>query len=240
MGFALFTLTPNEAAVETVLRTFLLGILPAGIEVVRGQDNRVPEPSGSDFIVFWPLRRRRLSTNIDAFADAAYTASIAGTLMTVSAVQLGVVQPGAQVFGTGVAGGTQITSQVSGSTGGPGTYQVSVAQAIPAQVVASGVQDISQSVEITYQLDVHGPGSSDNAETITTLMRDDYAVEAFAALNPAVSPLHADDPRQMAFINEESQYEDRWIVEALIQAVQTLAVPQQAAAQLQVGLYRVT
>lgn len=62
-------MTPSitETAIDTALRTFLIAILPSGIEVVRGQANRVPEPVADDYVVFWPLRRARLATNEDTW-----------------------------------------------------------------------------------------------------------------------------------------------------------------------------
>lgn len=60
------TITPSEDDIFSVLRAFLVEILPAPIEVVRGQDNRVPQPSIDNYVVFWPLRMPRLSTNLEA------------------------------------------------------------------------------------------------------------------------------------------------------------------------------
>lgn len=54
--------------IHTALRTFLLSILPAGIEVVQGQDNQVSMPVG-DFVVMTDVRKIRLSTNIDSYDD---------------------------------------------------------------------------------------------------------------------------------------------------------------------------
>jgi hypothetical protein len=43
-----------------------------------------------------------------------------------------------------------------------------------------------------------------------------------------VAPLHADDPKQIPFINAEQQYEYRWVIEAHMQANQiVLGIPQQ-------------
>ena len=64
----------------------MLSILPVGIEVIEGQDNRVPEPKVANFVVMTAILRPRLSTNIDNYADAAFTASIAGNTLNVSSV----------------------------------------------------------------------------------------------------------------------------------------------------------
>jgi hypothetical protein len=50
------------------------------------------------------------------------------------------------------------------------------------------------------------------------------------------TPLHADDPRQVPFISAEQQFENRWIVEALVQANQTVVVPLQFASAVTLTL----
>jgi hypothetical protein len=57
----------------------------------------------------------------------SFTASIAGTTMTVTAVGSGTVQVGQLITGTGVTAGTTITALGTG-TGGAGTYTVSTSQ----------------------------------------------------------------------------------------------------------------
>lgn len=86
------------------------------------------------------------------------TASIAGNIMTVTAVTSGVLMVGAVLTGTGVTAGTTITSQLSGVTGGVGTYAVSVAQTVTSTavtgtfgtltvtVVSSGTLSVGQTV----------------------------------------------------------------------------------------------
>ncbi len=61
-------LTESEAF--AALRGLLLTMVAPAVAVVKGQDNRVPEPVGSDFIVMWPLLLVRLETNVNTyFAD---------------------------------------------------------------------------------------------------------------------------------------------------------------------------
>lgn len=54
----------------------------------------------------------------------AFTASIAGGILTVTAVASGSLAPGQAVFGTGVVPGTEIVEQLSGTPGGAGTYRL--------------------------------------------------------------------------------------------------------------------
>lgn len=68
-----------------------------------------------------------------AASTFSVTGSIAGDVMTVTAVGSGTVYPGATISGTNVVSGSQVVSQISGTTGGVGTYYVS----IPEQTVAS-------------------------------------------------------------------------------------------------------
>lgn len=58
------------------------------------------------------------------------TGSISGTTLTVSAVADGTIVAGATVTGTGVTAGTLIVSQLTGTTGGAGTYTVSASQTV--------------------------------------------------------------------------------------------------------------
>jgi hypothetical protein len=65
----MITLSLTESQILTALRGFLLAVLPSGMEAVKGQDNRVAEPVGDNFVVMTPILRDRLSTNIVTFTD---------------------------------------------------------------------------------------------------------------------------------------------------------------------------
>lgn len=58
------------------------------------------------------------------------TASISGGVLTVSAITAGVLRPGQTVSGAGVVPGTLITSQIDGTPGGAGNYQLNNVQGI--------------------------------------------------------------------------------------------------------------
>jgi len=210
------TLSLTESQTLAALRSFVLGVLPAGIEVIRGQGNRVPEPSCSDFVVMTPGLRDRISTNVDSYSDAAFVGSIAGAAMTITEVTLGALAVGSVLLGANIAAGTYVETFGTG-TGGLGTYTVSPSQTVASQVIAAGVKLALQPVNVSIQLDVHGPNSSDNAHIISTLFRDDYGVQAFAATGFDVSPLYTSEPHQIPFINGEQQYEERWVVDCYMQ-----------------------
>jgi hypothetical protein len=230
---------PTQSNVLAALRSFLLAALPAGVDVVAAQANRVPEPSAPSFVVMTPLRDVRLATNVDAYLDVRFTGSLAGTVLTVSSVAFGSIVQGAALFGVGVLDGTTIASQTSGTTGGAGVYVVSRAQTLPSRTLASGAKTVTEEVEVSVQIDFHSAdlsGGGDMARVVSALFRDEFAAAQFAGQSPnyGVSPLHADDPRQAPFVNAEQQYEWRWTVEALLQANVVVSVPQQFADSLAV------
>ena len=228
------TVSPTQSQVEQALRAFLLAILPSGVEVVEGQDNRVAEPSAPDFIVYWPLRSDRLSTNVGSLNDATYTGSIAGTTLSISAVVSGTpnLAVGSPIYSQDTAPGTVITALGTG-TGGVGSYTVSNSQTVPSELMASGGKSFLQAVHFTFQIDVHGPNSETNSVAISTLGRDQFAVDQFSLSGFDVTPLYFDDPKQMPFINSEQQYENRWLIEANLQVNQVVTgIPQQFASNL--------
>lgn len=221
-----------------MLRSFLLGILPQGVVVIRGQVNRVPQPANQNYVLMQDTRQTRLRTNVDVAADCLFTASIATNVMAVTEIITGAIDPPAQMFGTGLANGSAtVVSQITGPAGGTGTYLITPAQGtVGAALISAGGEALTQGGEWVIQLEVHGPQSAENAITITTLFRDTYAVDTFAALNPAMAPLYADDPKQIPFINDSQQYEDRYIIEAHLQVNQTLTIPQQYMDDVEVTL----
>jgi hypothetical protein len=168
------SLTNTETQALTVLRGFLLGIMPLNFEVIRAEINRVPEPNSPDFAVLTPTGRMRLSTNTAVWTD--------------------------------------------GYPGSP------------------SIRTTTQPTQITVQIDVHGPASADNVQIITTLLRDDYACQLFAASGYDIAPLYAGDPQQIPFTNSEQQVEFRWVIDAVLQANTVVTMPQDFASSVEVGV----
>lgn len=73
------------------------------------------------------------TTGTIAAGTASVTGSISGDVLTVTAVGSGTLYPGSTLSGSGVASGTMIDTQVSGTVGGVGVYTVSIDE----QTVAS-------------------------------------------------------------------------------------------------------
>lgn len=211
---------PSQDAIQIILRNFLVGVLPAGVEVIAGQVNRVPEPPSPDFVVMWPIARNRLAWNVDSYIDAVFTGSISGVTLNITGVDpsfTGKLGVGIYISGTGIALNTKITALGSG-TGGVGTYTVSVSQTVSDEIISAGTAGLLQKTEVVMQCDVHGPNAADNAQVISTAIRDDVATRYFLPDQTGVAPLFAADPRQVPFINGESQVENRWVVDCHLQA----------------------
>lgn len=234
----MITLDLTEADMMTALRGFLLRVLPAGVEVVKGQGNRVAEPKCENFVVMTPILRTRLATNRDYYDDCALTGSIAGTVLTVTAVEYGEVRIGAPLYSTTdgmVFTGTAVTALGTG-TGGVGTYTVSPSQTVASGPLYAGVGRVQQDTAATVQLDVHGPASADNVQRITTLFRDDYGCQDFEASGFAIQPLYTSEPAQTPFFNGEQQVEYRWTVDAVLEIRPIVQHPQEFADEVEVAL----
>lgn len=241
------TPSPTQSNVMASLRSFLLAVLPAGVVVVPAQQNLVPEPAGTDFVVMTPTRFERLSTNVDSYLDCKFTGSISSTLLAVTAVAPGfpnAIAVGSVILGPGVAAGTTVAALGTG-TGGVGTYVLNVGQTVASGTLAAGTQTLAQSVKVTVQLDFHSANDTDAgdmAQTVSTMLRDEFGVGQFAGQTPSygVVPLYADDPQQRPFINDSQQWEWRWVTECELEAVQTIIIPQDFADQIKLGLVEVS
>jgi len=77
-----------------------------------------------------------------AISASATGSTIAGTTLTMGTVT-GTVFPGAGVSGTGVTPGTIILAQLSGTTGGTGTYQVNISQTVTSTTITTTTPDFS-------------------------------------------------------------------------------------------------
>jgi len=105
---------------------------------------------------------------------AVFTASIATTTMTVTAITSGPIYPGMVITGTGVTAGTRIVSQLTGTDGSTGTYQVSVSQTVAATTITGTCKSkIRCEIAGTYnvQFSVQMANTSSNVHDIDVWMR---------------------------------------------------------------------
>lgn len=228
MGFAP---VPSHKQIQAALRSALVQILPFGMLIVQGQDNDVAEPKG-DFVVITVIRRERISTNVDTYQDCKFTGSVSGTIVTVGPIAFGTPTVGNLLFGTGA-----VQNPVIMAVNSNGTLTLSTPATTPTKALSCGVKSIQQSTRVVFQLDIHSPDmgrASDYAQAISTVMRDDTGALLLQASGLPISPLFADDPKQIPFMNKERQYESRYVVECHLQADQVITPPQEFADRVDV------
>ena len=172
-------MTPSltEEGAFTALRSALVALLPAGTEVIQGQDNRVPMPGAANFVVMTSGRRQQMATNSHDYAPPTDPAPAAGT------------------------------------------------------------EGIARSTLFAFQLDVYGDAASDNAQVITTLIRDAWGVDQMKG--SGFAPLYCEDPMQMPLIAGEQQWIERWTIQCALHARPVVTVPMQFADRLVTGLQEV-
>jgi hypothetical protein len=236
----------TEAAIYAALRALLLDLIvtpAATTEIVRAQDNRVPQPYGNDFAIFTPLRSERLATNQTAYVEVRFTGSIVDDLMTVSDLTFGTgLIPGTTVASAtlDVAVGTAIVAQLTGATGDVGTNRVApggqnVVTTTSDLLYASSRFDLA-ATRLTVQVDWYGPHGWVNAQAVETLFRSSYGTRSLEALNVDVTSLYCSEARQVAFVDGEQQWEDRWMTELTLQVNPTILVFQPAATNVEITL----
>lgn len=96
-----------------------------------------------------------------------------------------------------------------------------------------GTVSPEQGVKLTIQLDCYGALSADWAAMLTTLLRSEYGCDALATVG---SVLYADDAKMAPLIDSERDYEQRWIVSAVLQYNPVTSTPMQFADSLDVEL----
>jgi hypothetical protein len=74
-----------------------------------------------------------------ASRSAAFTGSIALTVLTVASGLTGLIFPGMLIAGTTVAANTYVVVQLTGTSGGVGTYTVSVSQTVTSRALTGAM-----------------------------------------------------------------------------------------------------
>lgn len=116
--------------------------------------------------------------DIEAAQTAAFTASIATTVLTVTAVGSGTLSVGDFVDGAGVDPLTYITSLGTG-TGGTGTYNVSVSQSVGSEAMTSSAPGVTyDSVSGAFKVASATTGPSSTITYATGTAADDLNLQA--------------------------------------------------------------
>lgn len=80
------------------------------------------------------------------FGGATVTGSISSTTLTVTAVSAGYLAVNQTLSGSGVTGGTTIVAQLTGTTGGVGTYTVSASQTASSTTITAADASLAVSI----------------------------------------------------------------------------------------------
>lgn len=75
------------------------------------------------------------------------------------------------------------------------------------------------------QVDVYGSEAGQIANALAVAFRSEWGCEAFAASGFPVTPAYTDEPRNTAFIDSESQYEDRWTMTMVMVIDNSVTLP---------------
>lgn len=86
---------------------------------------------------------------------------------------------------------------------------------------------VGRSTAFDFQLDIYGPNAADNAQVVSTLLRDAYGCDFLKSYG--VQPLYCNDGQQMPLVNGEFQYESRWMMTATLQASPEIVAPAEFA-----------
>jgi len=178
-----YTSVPSENTVSAAT-VFATGGAPGTISPAGASQILVPFGSFSDSTdqldgsttQAYPVRMNTTYYECGVRIDnhtAEFTADIASTTMTVSAVASGTIRLGMEISGSGVTPGTRITNFGTG-TGGTGTYTVSASQTVasttitgdlPSKIVMECAGTYSISFSLQFQSD------SNSSETVDIWFR---------------------------------------------------------------------
>ncbi|QEO17852.1 phage neck terminator protein [Acetobacter vaccinii] len=168
---AYYVITPTESDIYKGVGQWLQSILPAGMGIVQGQQNRNAAPR-DPFAVMVIIGRERIATN-------------------------------------------------------GWTYD------------GETTRTVTEQVQVTMQVNLFGPASSNQMQLVTALWRDMQAVDFFRASGVPIAPLTTSTTRQIGFTTGERQYDDLWTVDLTMQVTLTVRLPQEFATSIPVILTEV-
>lgn len=113
-----------------------------GITLPYGSFYDTTNQAGGSVTTEYPMRLAAtdISSGVSvASRSAAFTGSIALTVLTVASGLTGLVFPGMLIAGTTVTADTYVVDQLSGTSGGVGTYTVSVSQTVTSRALTGAM-----------------------------------------------------------------------------------------------------
>jgi hypothetical protein len=187
------TWTKHQLPINTAIRITTTGALPTGLTAgtiyyVKSTINNdsfyiTDKPNGANLITSGTQSgtHTAVATRHDVYEAVARGASstsgsISGTVMTIGGTLTGVIAIGMNVHGTGgdsVTSGTYIVNQLTGTTGGLGTYTVSISQTVTSTnpVLTAPVTNSSYWIRVdsTNKWRMHDSTVSSQTSNITSI-----------------------------------------------------------------------
>lgn len=99
------------------------------------------------FLRAWPSATPTVATFTGTINNVATPTPAAGNILTVSTAPTGTLRIGQVLSGTGITAGTTIINQLTGTTGGIGTYTVAgTAQLVSSTTITASVPDAGRAI----------------------------------------------------------------------------------------------
>jgi hypothetical protein len=92
--------------------------------------------------------------------------------------------------------------------------------------VENGTQTQSRTAAWRYQIDCYGEEAASLADSLSTVFRSEWACDYFREHDDIMQPLYASNPRQLPFVNNSQQYEQRWSFDINVQPNAQTTLPQ--------------
>jgi len=113
-----------------------------GVTLPYGSFYDTTNQAGGSVTTEYPMRLATtdISSGVSVAArSAAFTGSMALTVLTVASGLTGLIFPGMLIAGTTVAANTYVVDQLTGTSGGLGTYTVSVSQTVTSRALTGAM-----------------------------------------------------------------------------------------------------
>lgn len=88
---------------------------------------------------------------------------------------------------------------------------------------AEGLTEVRQ---MDMQVDIYGEGAANRAIALETLWRSDYAYQGLKSIDQRVAPIYCSEVTKSPFVDESSQWLERYIITLSMQVHITINVPQ--------------
>lgn len=162
-------------------------------------------------------------TGAIAASTFSVTASVSETTMTVTAVGSGTIVAGATISGTNVVSGTTVVSQLTGTTGGIGTYAVSVTQTVASTTVSGTYGTLTVSAVASGALAVGQvlSGANVTAGTVITQLGTGTGGTGTYLVSPTQTAASAT-------VNATAGIETKWFAQSIGAAGELIKISSQA------------